>query len=39
MGHCYVSVHADDDEVEDGGGAGPDIHTEPHEAEISEQFQ
>ena len=34
MGDGDVSVHADDDEVEDAGGAGPDVHTEPYEAEI-----
>ena len=34
MGDGYVSVHADDDQVEDAGGAGPDVHTEPYEAEI-----
>ena len=39
MGDGYVSVHADDDQVEDAGGAGPDVHTEPYEAQISEQFQ
>ena len=36
MGYGDVSVHADDDEVEDAGGAGPDVHTEPYEAEIPE---
>ena len=34
VGDGDVSVHADDDEVEDAGGAGPDVHTEPYEAEI-----
>ena len=34
MGDGDVSVHADDDQVEDAGGAGPDVHTEPYEAEI-----
>ena len=34
MGHGDVSVHADDDQVEDAGGAGPHVHTEPYEAEV-----
>ena len=34
VGDGYVSVHADDDQVQDAGGAGPDVHTEPYEAEI-----
>ena len=37
MGDGDVSVHADNDEVEDGGGAGPDVNTEPHEAEIPDK--
>ena len=34
VGDGNVSVHADDDQVEDAGGAGPHVHTEPYEAEI-----
>ena len=37
MGDGNVSVHADDDQVEDAGGAGPDVHTEPYEAEIPDR--
>ena len=34
VGDGNVSVHADDDQVEDAGGAGPHVHTEPDEAEV-----
>ena len=35
VGDCNVSVHTDSHEVEDGGGAGPDIHGQPEEAEVA----
>ena len=35
VGDGDVSVHADGDEVQDGGGAGPDIHGQPDEAEVA----
>ena len=38
VGDGYVSVHADDHQVEDAGGAGPDVHTEPYEAEIPDKI-
>ena len=38
VGDGDVSVHTDNDEVQDGGGAGPDIHAEPHEAEIPPEY-
>ena len=38
VGDCDVSVHADDDEVEDGGGAGPHVHTQPDEAEVPAKY-
>lgn len=35
MSDCYVSVHGDDDQVEDAGGAGPHVHRQPDEAEVA----
>ena len=34
VGDGDVSVHGDDDEVEDAGGAGPHVHRQPHEAQL-----
>ena len=34
MGDGNVSVHGDDDQVQDGGGAGPHVHGQPHVAQV-----
>ena len=34
MCDCYVSVHADGHQVEDGGGACPQVHRQPDEAQF-----
>ena len=34
VGDGDVSVHGDDDQVEDAGGAGPHVHRQPHEAQL-----
>ena len=38
MCDCYVSVHADGHQVEDGGGARPHIHRQPDEAEMLAEY-
>ena len=35
MSDCDVSVHGDDDQVQDAGGAGPHVHRQPDEAEVA----
>ena len=35
MSDCDVSVHGDDDQVQDAGGAGPHVHGKPDEAEVA----
>ena len=34
VGDGNVSVHGDDDQVQDGGGAGPHVHRQPHVAQV-----
>ena len=38
MCDCYVSVHADGHQVEDGGGARPHVHRQPDEAQLLAEY-